>query len=82
MRLQVAEINKGVGFATTGSRVSQSPDDPVEMILGADFLRAHRVVLSQRRAKAYVAYTGGPVFRIDDAPPARSPAPTSPEPSS
>jgi lipoprotein NlpI/predicted aspartyl protease len=33
-----------------------------DMILGADFLRAHRVLISQRQRKMYFTYTGGTVF--------------------
>ncbi len=33
-----------------------------DMILGADFLRAHRVLISQRQGKMYFTHTGGTVF--------------------
>lgn len=32
------------------------------MILGADFLRAHRVYIAHSQQKVYFTYTGGPVF--------------------
>jgi lipoprotein NlpI/predicted aspartyl protease len=33
-----------------------------DMILGADFLRTHRVLISQRQGKMYFTHTGGTVF--------------------
>ena len=39
------------------------------MLLGADFLRAHRVLVSHSQRKMYFTYLGGPVF----APPPRPP---------
>ena len=32
------------------------------MLLGADFLRAHRVLVSHSQRKMYFTYLGGPVF--------------------
>jgi hypothetical protein len=33
------------------------------MLLGADFLRAHRVLVAHSQRKLYFTYTGGPVFQ-------------------
>jgi len=38
------------------------PDVP--MLLGADFLRAHRVLVAHSQRKVYFSYTGGPVFQL------------------
>lgn len=62
----VAELHKGVSFTDTGSRIGEGPD-VADLVLGADFLKAHRVVLSMSRHKMYFTYSGGPVLR---APPA------------
>jgi hypothetical protein len=32
------------------------------MLLGADFLRAHRVLVSHSQRKIYFTYLGGPMF--------------------
>ena len=32
------------------------------MILGVDFLRSHRIYISNRQRKIYASYMGGPVF--------------------
>jgi len=44
--------------------IGRMPRKPVveDMILGADFLRAHRVLISQRQGKMYFTHTGGTVF--------------------
>ncbi|MCG2583402.1 retroviral-like aspartic protease family protein [Massilia sp. TS11] len=39
----------------------------VEMLLGADFLRAHRVLISGVQRKVYLSYTGGEPFQADRA---------------
>lgn len=39
-----------------------NPDMEVDMLLGADFLRAHRVLFAMSQKKIYLAYVGGQVF--------------------
>jgi predicted aspartyl protease len=39
-----------------------------EMLLGADFLRAHRVLVSHSQRKMYFTYEGGPVFETRVSP--------------
>ncbi len=59
---------------TTGSRAKQLLDVMPGMLLGSDFLRSHRVLISHSQHKMYFTYAGGPVFAIDD------PIDSSPEP--
>ncbi|CAN5218702.1 hypothetical protein BH09PSE2_BH09PSE2_07130 [soil metagenome] len=40
---------------------------PVEMLLGADFLKAHRVLIAKETGKVYFTYNGGPIFRTTPA---------------
>ena len=35
------------------------------MVLGVDFLRAHRVYVARSQRKLYFTYTGGTVFPVD-----------------
>jgi hypothetical protein len=35
-----------------------------EMLLGLDFLRAHRMFVAHSQHKIYFTYTGGPVFQV------------------
>ena len=60
--------------------------DGTEMLLGADFLRSHRVFLVTSQGRIYFTYSGGPVFQVvgdavkpkDDAAPSAPPSPVSP----
>ncbi|MGE3452071.1 MAG: aspartyl protease family protein [Burkholderiales bacterium] len=61
-RLRVAAVWKDVAFAETGSRVPRVPDNLPEMLLGADFLRSHRVFVARSQAKLYFTHAGGLVF--------------------
>jgi hypothetical protein len=54
--------SKGTG-AATGSHVQQKIVDFPAMLLGLDFLRAHRVLFANGQGKMYFSYNGGPVFR-------------------
>ena len=53
--------------ATTGSHVQQTIVDFPAMLLGLDFLRAHRVLFANTQGKMYFSYNGGPVFRTPTA---------------
>lgn len=45
------------------SRIQQRIEFLPEMLLGADFLRAHRVYVAHSQRKMYFTYEGGPVFQ-------------------
>ena len=61
-KIEVADLYKGVRGAGPGSLLSQGIDRP-SMLLGADFLRSHRVLVSHSQRKLYFTYLGGPVFQ-------------------
>jgi len=45
---------------------SNIPVDPIylpDMIIGADFIRAHRMYVARSQGKIYFTYLGGPIFR-------------------
>lgn len=54
----------------TNAMVHDQPD----MLLGADFLRAHRVLFAVSQRRLYLSYLGGKVFGDDDAPSAATQA--------
>ena len=59
----------------TGSYIPQSVFQEPDLIIGADFFRAHRIFLANSQGKLYFTYSGGPIF----APPQRRVAsPTTP----
>ncbi len=60
-RLHVADLWKYSTYTETGSRVPISLVKP-QMLLGADFLRAHRVLVAHSQRKMYFTYAGGTVF--------------------
>jgi predicted aspartyl protease len=51
---------------TTGSLLGERADNGAEMLLGLDFVRAHRILVAPDQGMIYFTYAGGPVF----APPA------------
>ncbi|MDZ5646528.1 retroviral-like aspartic protease family protein [Nitrospirillum sp. BR 11828] len=54
---------------------------PAGMLLGADFLRAHHVMIAHSQGKLYVSYVGGTVFQTDQPPPATAAPPAAAQPS-
>jgi hypothetical protein len=62
--LRFAELWQHMTYTETGSRLPTNfalagqPD----MLLGADFLRAHRVLIAHSQRKMYFSYAGGTVF--------------------
>jgi len=46
----------------TGSHVTTSSLRIDPMILGADFIRAHRLLVSHSKHSLFFTYVGGPVF--------------------
>jgi predicted aspartyl protease len=62
VRMRFADIWKDSTYTDTGSRVKKSVAASQPMLLGADFLRAHRVLVSHSQRKLYFTYVGGPVF--------------------
>ena len=47
-------------------RVIERPATEYDIVLGADFLAAHRVYVARRQHKVYVTYNGGAVFAAAD----------------
>ncbi|MFO1414559.1 MAG: retroviral-like aspartic protease family protein [Burkholderiales bacterium] len=61
VRIAFAEIWKNTAVSATGSNVGRKlAREP--MIVGADFLRAHRMLVSHSQRRLYFTYEGGPVF--------------------
>ena len=56
--------------AETGSRLA-TRREIADMLLGLDFLRAHRVYVAHSQRKLYFTYGGGPVFSVAPKQPAK-----------
>jgi aspartyl protease len=54
----------------TGTRLA-SGREFADMLLGVDFLRAHRVYVAHSQRKLYFTYSGGPVFSVAPKQPAK-----------
>ena len=63
-RLQIADLFRGTGTVSLGSHVQRRSEGLPDMLLGADFLTSHRVLVSQTHKTVYFTYEGGPVFDV------------------
>ena len=63
----VADIGDRSEFRLEMNRIqrARSTIGRNEMILGMDFLRAHRMLISHSQKKLYFTYSGGPLFRAN-----------------
>lgn len=71
-QLRFSDMYKDATYRSTGSNLSHKIQTWHSMLLGADFLRSHRVLVAHSQRKMYFTYAGGPVFQVN--PPA-SPGP-------
>ncbi|HEV3241312.1 MAG TPA: aspartyl protease family protein [Casimicrobiaceae bacterium] len=72
--LGFADLWKDGSYTMGESRIPKHPSGL--MLLGFDFLRAHRVLVAHSQRKIYFTYVGGPVFQRTPA----TPAPTADAP--
>ncbi len=63
--IAVADLSKGMRYSS-GDLVTRKSEGSTGMFLGADFLRAHRVLVAHSQQKLYFTYIGGPVFQGRD----------------
>ncbi len=70
--LSIADMFKADTEEVIGSHVPHPAVDTAQMLLGADFLQAHRVYVAESQHRIYVSYVGGPVFATDAAEPAKN----------
>ena len=65
-KLQAGPLFSAVHMDQTGSRLGapEMAGELPRMLLGADFLRAHRLLISPTHQMIYFSYMGGPVFDI------------------
>jgi predicted aspartyl protease len=63
-QLRVAQLGKYQTMDRIGSRIRVPTGNEPSMLLGMDFLRAHRILIDNATRKMVFTYEGGPVFRI------------------
>lgn len=58
-----ADVWRDATLSSTGSRIGTQLVLQQPMLLGVDFLRAHRLLIAHSQQKIYFSYAGGPVFQ-------------------
>jgi hypothetical protein len=61
-QIRFADLWKHARTEETGSHIPRRVGSQADMLLGLDFLRAHRVLVSHSQRKMYFSYAGGTVF--------------------
>jgi len=61
-RIRFADLWRDMTYTETGSRLPTRFAGNPDLLLGADFLRAHRVLVARSQRKVYFTYAGGTVF--------------------
>jgi hypothetical protein len=62
-KLQISEMDANDRNERLGSHMPVQISQ-WDVIIGADFLRAHRVLISPETHKVFFTYTSGPVFQV------------------
>jgi predicted aspartyl protease len=63
VQLRVAQLGNNLKGQKLGSRLPVNMMSAPDMLLGADFLQAHRVLIDNSTRKVVFTYEGGPVFQ-------------------
>ena len=63
-RLLVVDFARSVEYTPTGSTLARPVLGAPMMLIGDDFLRAHRVMVANREHVILFSYNGGPVFAV------------------
>jgi predicted aspartyl protease len=64
-KLRFAELWKDMSYVEAGGQVAKKMEGLPAMLLGADFLRTHRVLIAHSQRKIYFTYSGGTVFPVE-----------------
>jgi predicted aspartyl protease len=63
-KLLVGDYFRATREVAIDSHIKRSGSDETEMLLGADFVRSHRIFVSIKQKRIYFTYAGGPVFQV------------------
>jgi predicted aspartyl protease len=63
IKITFADLWKDATYTETGSRLGTHLAGQQPMVLGADLLLGHRLLVAHSQRKIYFTYTGGPVFQ-------------------
>ena len=82
-RLHVADLFDADRVTPINSRIAQKVEGLPQMLLGADFIKAHRIYIARSQRKIYFSYNGGPIFQLpSDVRPKPTPDVDAPPPAS
>ena len=62
-KLRISDFFAKAKTVPINSHVARKADDLPRMLLGADFVRAHRIYVARSQGKIYFSYNGGPIFQ-------------------
>lgn len=62
--LELADMFSNGRQVSTGSILRQDVVETPDMLLGADFVRAHHIYIAPKQNKVYFTYNGGPIFEL------------------
>src|SRR5258706_9946747 len=77
-RIPFADLWQHTTYTETGSRLPTRLAGQPDMLLGADFLHAHRVLVARSQRKMYFTYAGGTVFPSKPSKGCNQPSPGNP----
>jgi predicted aspartyl protease len=77
-RIRFADLWQHMTYTETGSRLPTHFVGQPDMLLGTDFLRAHRVLVARSQRKLYFTYAGGTVFPGTPSKACNQPSPGNP----
>jgi clan AA aspartic protease (TIGR02281 family) len=67
-KLKIADLFSADAEVELGSRVPQKVMSFPQMLLGADFIRAHHIYVARSQGRVYMSYNGGPIFQVTGPP--------------
>jgi predicted aspartyl protease len=69
-KLELGDIFEKDKETPTGSHIaSETAVNVPGILLGADFIKAHRIYIARSQGKVYFSYNGGPIFEVAPAEP-------------
>jgi predicted aspartyl protease len=63
IRIPFSDLFHDARYSVIGSHIPVRVEGVQQMLLGVDFLRSHRVLVSHSQRRVYFTYNGGPVFQ-------------------
>jgi clan AA aspartic protease (TIGR02281 family) len=78
VRLEIADLFGEDREVPINSHIARKLEGFPQMLLGADFIKAHHIYVARSQGKVYFSYNGGPIFQAPEA--SRDAASTAPPP--